>query len=312
MITFCKAFKMSAPNRMANTSHRVRSGLAETQSETIGYTGERDRSGGRVKRADPDGWTRCVVSQKTIDTPKVASFILTPLPGKTMRPHTAGQFIGLKVMFGEREEWRKYSLSSIVNDKNISFSVKREQRGLVSGYLFDEFAVGQEIDVYYPRGHFTLKPSMQNTKPIVFITAGVAISPTIAMVQEIQTNPALSGRSVHFIHSARTREYHAFRDVLQRLHLSDSNFKYYTAYSRDAPPNAVPQEPEATEVRYGRLTEQDLRDWLPAHRDAEVYFLGPVPFMASVKRALVKIGVPPQQLHWEYKGSLDTIDSADL
>lgn len=195
---------------------------------------------------------------------------------------------------------RKYSLSSVANGKNFTISVKREVDGLVSRYLFDEFSVGQTIDVYYPRGDFTLEPTLLNTKPIVLVTAGIGISPIMSMVEEIQRNPVYAGRPVHFIHSAKTRSLHAFRDTLRRLHLFNSSFKYFVTYSQDAPLETEPDLPEATEVRYGRLTEKDLRDWLPVNKDAEVYFLGPVPFMASAKRTLTEIGVPPTQLHWEF------------
>jgi len=277
----------------ARASQQFVTGLGASQRVII------DRHRGKPK-FDPSGWINCEVSQKTFDTPEVVSLVLTPLPGQSIRPHLAGQFINLKVVFGEQEVYRKYSLSSIANGKNMTISVKREPEGLVSSHLHDEFAVGQTIDVYFPRGDFTLEPSTLNTKPVVLITAGIGISPVISMVQELQNNPVFAGRPVHFIHSAKTRTLHAFRGMLHRLHLANSNFKYYVRYSKDQPLEAEPELPEATEVRYGRLTEQDLRDWLPADKDAEVYFLGPVPFMACLKRSLTRVGVPVGQLHWEF------------
>lgn len=289
-----RACMMSGASRMGTgTSQQFVTGLGTSQRVVV------DRHRGKPK-FDPTGWTNCEVSQKTFETPEVVSLVLTPLSGQTIKPHQAGQFINLKVLFGEQEVYRKYSLSSIANGKNVTISVKREPEGLVSSYLFDEFAVGQTIDVYFPRGDFTLEPSTLNTKPVVLITAGIGISPVISMVHELQHNAAFSGRPVHFIHSAKTRSLHAFRGMLQRLHLSNSNFKYFVRYSQDQPPETEPEVPEATKVRYGRLTEQDLREWLPADRDAEVYFLGPVPFMACLKRSLTRIGVPPQNLHWEF------------
>ena len=52
----------------------------------------------------------------------------------------------------------------------------------------------------------------------------------------------------------------------------------------------------------GYLTEALLGQWLPASRDADVYFLGPKPFMRSVKASLQKLGVPEAQVKYEFFG----------
>ena len=284
-----------------------------------------------VDNSDPSGWRKFVVSQKLFETPEVASIVLTPSSGKSTLPFKPGQFLGLRINFGEQAVRRKYSLSRADNGHNYTISVKKEQDGLISGYLHDELSVGQIIDIYTPGGDFTLDFSAVNSKPIVMLTAGIGISPIMSMVDEIVRNPIYTDRPVHFIHCARTRKLHPFRTFLRRLHLDRPNFKYYIAYSQDTPlvkPSDIDTDTreskgvagvaaEATEVRYGRLTEQHLRDWLPVDRDAEVYFLGPVPFMARVKRALIKLGVPAAQLHWEFFSKklgkdLDAIVTEDL
>ena len=56
------------------------------------------------------------------------------------------------------------------------------------------------------------------------------------------------------------------------------------------------------------ITEAQLRDWLPADRDVEVYFLGTKPFMHDMKKALLDLGVPAPQLHWEFFGPAANID----
>lgn len=215
--------------------------------------------------SDPNGWRKFVVSQKTLETPEVASIVLTPSSGRPTLPFKPGQFLGLRIHFGEQTVRRKYSLSKADNGCNYTISVKREQDGLISGYLHDQLVVGQVIDIYQPGGAFTLDFSATNSKPIVLLTAGIGISPIMSMVDEITHNPIYAQRPVHFIHCAKSRKLHAFRTKLQQLHLIRPSFKYYITYSQDEPllyrstsSTVVKQaelEAEATEVRYGRLTE---------------------------------------------------------
>ena len=61
------------------------------------------------------------------------------------------------------------------------------------------------------------------------------------------------------------------------------------------------------DVNAGHLTEQRLADWLPASRDADVYFLGPRPFMRSVKQSLKALGVPEAQTHYEFFGPAEAL-----
>jgi ferredoxin-NADP reductase len=78
-------------------------------------------------------------------------------------------------------------------------------------------------------------------------------------------------RDVIFIHYARSRDVHAFGQAIadwQRVHpqLTAQVFEQGAAAGSPA----------------GRLTLDQLRGWVPA--DAEVYVLGPKPFMGFVDR----------------------------
>ncbi len=110
-----------------------------------------------------------------------------------------------------------------------------------------------------------------------------------------------TSRPVHFIHCARNAGVHAFRravDALAERHTQLQRFYCYEEHdgSADAP-DAI-----------GRLTEQQLADWLPQSRDVDAYFLGPKPFMAAIKRQLKSLGVPEQQTRYEFFGPVSALD----
>jgi len=93
--------------------------------------------------------------------------------------------------------------------------------------------------------------------------------------------------------------------VLQEICAKHAHVKYFSAYS-DLPKPAATTDA----VAYGMLSKEQLARWLPANKDADVFFLGPKGFMASMKKNLLDLGVPAKQLHWEFFGPAADLDKA--
>lgn len=211
--------------------------------------------------------------------------------------------MGLHLNIGNQEVRRNYSISSVANGEHYRISVKREPGGLVSNHLHDIVQVGHKINLHPPAGDFTLKAVSDATKPIVFLTAGVGITPAMAMLQETLSDKNNAARPVKFIHCVRTVDHQAFRKVLLEISAACDHVDYYSAYS-EASKQDTPNENEY----YGQLSKDQLARWLPPNGDAEVFFLGPKTFMASMKKNLLELGVPEKQLHWEFFGPAADLD----
>ena len=232
------------------------------------------------------------VAQKVAESSEITSFYLEPVDGKPVIAHQPGQYIGLRAVVDGLEQRRNYSLSAPTNGKSYRISVKREPGGKVSNYLHDQIQVGDTLELFPPAGHFTLQDS---NKPLVLISGGVGITPTLPML-----DAALQGgRSVTFIHCARGSEVHAFRDKIDTLAKNHAQLKPLYVYDEVKQGDTVAAQ--------GYLTEALLGEWLPASRDADVYFLGPKPFMRSVKQSLQQLGVPEQQVRYEFFGPAEAL-----
>ena len=134
-------------------------------------------------------------------------------------------------------------------------------------------------------------------KPLVLISGGVGITPTLAML-----DVALQGtRPVHFIHFARNRAAHAFREAIDARNTRHSQLKRFYVYDEHSGPTDAPH---AT----GRVSNQQLSEWLPRSRDVDAYFLGPKPFMRQVKKQLLELGVPQAQTRYEFFGPASALD----
>jgi nitric oxide dioxygenase len=232
------------------------------------------------------------VEKKVAESAEITSFYLVPVDGGKVIAHLPGQYIGMRVLIpGEEEQRRNYSLSAPANGHSLRISVKREPGGKVSNYLHDQVQVGDTLEIFPPAGHFTLQHS---DKPLVLISGGVGITPTLPML----ATALAADRPVTFIHCARERSVHAFRERIDQLASEHPKLTRYYCYDRAVSEDQVDAE--------GYLTEQRLAEWLPS-RDADVYFLGPRPFMKGLKRSLKNLGVPDKQVRYEFFGPAEAL-----
>ena len=247
--------------------------------------------------AAPGGWKgarQFVVAAKRVESDEITSFLFRPVDGQPVLGFTPGQYIGIRVVVDGQEQRRQYSLSAAPNGLTYQISVKREEGGKVSGFLHAHLNEGDTVDLFPPTGAFTLA---EGSRPIVLISGGVGITPTLAMLdQALET-----GREIRFIHAARHGGVHAFRDHVDGLAERHPQLKrhYIYAEERDG-------QPQADAV--GLLGNKELGQWLPQSRDVDAYFLGPVPFMQAVKRGLRELGVPEAQTYYEFFGPAKALD----
>lgn len=240
--------------------------------------------------AAPGGWRggrRFVVAQKEKESEEITSFYLRPEDGGDVPPFKPGQYIGLRLVIDGEEVRRNYSLSAGPDGQVYRISVKREPQGKVSSYLHDKISEGDVLELFAPAGDFVLEPS---DRPLALITAGVGITPALAMLEAAVD----TGRPVHFIHCARHGGVHAFRDWVDNMRRQYPQIQRFFCYSE-------PREGDEADA-VGFLTQERLADWLPRDRDIDAYFLGPKPFMAQVKSSLAALGVPGEQCRYEFFG----------
>ncbi len=241
----------------------------------------------------PGGWrgTRTFqVVARIRESSVITSFLLAPVDGRPVLDHVPGQFIGLTARVDGELVRRNYSLSNAPNGRTYRISVKREPEGVMSRHLHDHLTPGHEVELSCPTGAFTLDDA---ETPVNLITAGVGITPAMAMIE------AYAGRRpIRFIHAAISRDHHAFRSRTDALAHAHEDIQTFYLYEDRIEGDEAHAE--------GRLQVHHLRQTLIA--DAPCYFLGPVPFMRSVRNQLEALGVPSEQQHFEFFGPADALD----
>jgi nitric oxide dioxygenase len=270
-------------------------GAAYGQLADILIGGEEARYADRAQA--PGGWRggrpfRVVC--KIAESDEITSFHLRAVDGGALLAFEPGQYIGLRVVVDGEELRRNYSLSAVPQRDEYRISVKREPGGKVSNHLHDQVRENDTFDLFPPSGDFTLTAG---DKPLVLISGGVGITPTLAMLQAaLKTR-----RPVHFIHAARHAGVHAFRAWVDELAARHPQLKRYYCYAERRV-----QDPAADAI--GLLDRQQLEAWLPASRDVDAYYLGPKPFMKAIRRYLAELGVPQAQSRYEFFGPAAALD----
>lgn len=244
----------------------------------------------------PGGWRGgrlFRVVRKVAESEEITSFYLQPSDGGAVVDFVPGQYIGLRLQLDGEEVRRNYSLSAAPNGREYRISVKCEAGGRVSNYLHDQVQEGSELELFAPAGDFSLTPSR---KPLLLISAGVGITPLLAMLEDA----VHSGRPIRFIHCARHAGVQAFAARVDELAAQYPQVQRFYCFEEGRSGDAGDA--------YGRLSRERLQAWLPAERDVDAYFLGPKPFMVQLKRELRELGVPVQQTRYEFFGPAAALD----
>lgn len=247
----------------------------------------------------PGGWRGARpfrVARKVAESAEVTSFYLEPEDGQPVVTFRPGQYIGLQLHINGEELRRNYSLSAAPNGRSYRISVKREKQGVASSFLHDQIKQGDTLSLFPPAGDFVLS---ECEKPLVLISGGVGITPTLAMAEAALEE---SARPVVFIHYARNPQAHAFGAQLDSWADRYPNFRARVVYEQGG--EGAARQPDAI----GRPMLDHLREWLPGSSDVQAYFLGPKPFMAFIRRALRELGVPDDQARYEFFGPAEALD----
>ncbi|MEM5342259.1 pyridoxamine 5'-phosphate oxidase family protein [Paraburkholderia azotifigens] len=246
------------------------------------------------KAAAASPWHKLKVAKVVDETATVRSFYFESLDGAPLPPYQPGQYLPIRVPVEGRDAplTRTYTLSGAHDPRHYRISVKRE--GIASNWLHGHLAAGMQIDAMAPRGAFVY--DAQSPRPAVFVSAGIGITPMIAMLDhELNARAGNEARAKHlyFFHGARSDRERPFsahlKDVAAR-HASVSVYLYDSAAS----------EP-ADGITKGRVDIAALKRALPFD-DYDFYLCGPAQFMRDLYEGLRALNVADERIRFEAFG----------
>ena len=268
--------------------------MDRTSARAIGWDGERPL---RVSCRTPQGTD-------------VMAFDLVDPYGARLPDFKPGQFLTLVLdaQSVPRPLVRTYTIAGRSSDgTGYRIAVKREPSpagrlevppGIGSEHLHDEVFVGAVVRARSPRGRFVLQPG---TRPVVLISAGIGITPMVAMLEDLaggQVNSEEAHRDVYFIHAARSSRHRAFGSLVEGMIADNPRMRSHLVYSQPDPAERPGVDFDAT----GRLSAARIRNLLPS-LDADFYICGPTRFTTDIAAGLVGLGAAQEQVRYEFFGA---------
>jgi 3-ketosteroid 9alpha-monooxygenase subunit B len=223
---------------------------------------------------------RLAVIDVVDETADTRSFVLDVPPAlEATFAYTAGQFCTFRATIDGESVVRSYSMSSSPDvGERLTTTVKRVAGGLMSNWMNDHVAAGDELDVMRPTGLFVLRDT---DVPIVAFAGGSGITPVISIIKSAL---ATTERPIALVYANRDAGAVIFADELARLTAGAAG---------------------RLEVHHHLDTERGYLDAaactaLVGDRDhADFYVCGPGAYMEVVEEALTFVDVAPEQVFIE-------------
>lgn len=225
------------------------------------------------------------------ESASIRSFLLEPVDGQGVPPYVPGQFLPVALPVAGGALRRTYTLSAAPSGRALRISVKRQ--GAASDWLHAQ-GVGAVIEALGPRGGFTFDRARR--RPAVMLSAGVGITPMVAMLDGLLVNNERSRfpYPIHFIHGARNDSEQAFAAFLATKQRHHKNLSVHLVHSQ---PGSAPP-PDSLKRHVGRVTIGLLKSLLPFD-NYDFYLCGPQGFLQDLYDGLRALRVPDGQIHLE-------------
>lgn len=259
-------------------------------------------SGQEAKENGWSGFKTFKIIRKVVESDVIDSFYLAPANGEKVPCHKPGQYITVRVPDAKTgTTMRNYSLSSAHHPEHFRISVKAEPEGAVSNYLHGK-TVGDVIEIGPPCGEFFLDLTEHHERPLVLLSAGVGITPLLAMLESVQSEQP--ERKIIFIHGSLHGKTHAFADHVREIAATNTNITAHMRYSE-------PSDEDIAAKRFDSIgfIDAELIESLVPGRDCDYFFCGPKPFMAAIYRQLLAWGIPGNQVHFEFFGPREELET---
>lgn len=129
--------------------------------------------------------------------------------------YKAGQYLTLKFVINGKEVRRAYSMCSSPLESELSVTVKRVKKGLVSNYIHDKLKAGNLVDVMQPDGRFCANVDPNQRKTYYLFGAGSGITPLMSILKTILEEEPQS--VVHLLYGNRNEESIIFFEEMEQL-----------------------------------------------------------------------------------------------
>lgn len=234
-------------------------------------------------------WTVAEVVELVDETPRVRSILLK---SAGWAGHLPGQHIDIRLTAQDGyQAQRSYSIATPEDEEMLTITVELIEDGEVSPYLFEELAMGDQIEIRGPIGGYFVWEET-SADPVQLVGGGSGVVPLMAMLRSRVR--IASDIPFNYLSSARSHEDLLFQNELDVIG-SDGGVTVVHTLTRSHPENW------SGPTRRVDRAMLDEYAW-PSGDQPLVYVCGPTGFVENVATSLVEIGHPPDRIRTERFG----------
>lgn len=237
------------------------------------------------------------IVRKVDEAQDVISLYLDDVSGRPLAPFSAGQHLVLSLPDGLERKYTVSAYSPLPTNYRITVKRLRSEagpEGYASSYLHDTAVRGDVLQATGPRGSFRLPPRL--ARPLVLASAGIGITPMVAMVEELALRAA--HHPVWFLHGNRNGRTFALSGKIRSLRADLPDARWHVRFSQ-------PRDSDRIGVDYdapGRIDLDVLRTIMP-FGSYDFYLCGPDDFVYGLAGDLRRMDVPSERINVEAFGA---------
>ena len=224
-------------------------------------------------------WTPVKIDAVIDCAEQVCSFRFKPADGTNFAPARAGQHLILQARINGQWMQRPYSITSEPDQREYrEITVKQEQHGRFTSWLFDRSNDHKALRISNPQGDFVV--DQRNTKPIVCLVSGIGITPALAFCRALICEAC--EHTLHIDYSASTKKQLVCHDELRN--------------AGEHPSISVNLRLTRTD---GRITAKEIKALTEQFPAADYFICGPSGFEHAVSRQLANNAIADERIHIE-------------
>ncbi len=215
----------------------------------------------------------------------------------------AGQFVSVKYLHKGESFINDYSMTSAPFEDKISLGIKVNSTDSSTTSLFENYNIGDEIEVSEPKGRFTLVSKPAEFRTILGFAAGIGITPILSHFKHILHNEPRT--RMFLFYGNKSKEDTAFKDELDELQKKYADrFEIHYFYSQEKVGNAL-FEGRLDQKRLHLIinqilmiddTDEEVTLWDSVD---EVLICGKGEMIKSIANACYENGIPKKNIHFE-------------
>lgn len=215
----------------------------------------------------------------------------------------AGQYVTIKYKHENEFFEKDFSMTNAPFESGISLAIKVNSDQSSTKSLYENYQIGDDIEVSEPRGRFTVVSKPHEFRTILCFAAGIGITPILSHLKNLlQTEPRTR---IFLFYGNKSVEETAFKNEIDELAKKHQDrFEVHYFYSRQKQMNSFFEgrlDERKLNLIINQILHLDDTDEESTIWDAvdEVLICGKGEMIKSLANACYENGIPKKNIHFE-------------